>query len=117
MLALVLFSIGTVAAIELVPRAQAGARDGEYVLLATYRAQECLETLRNSTYASLTVGGDMSGVNGCGTSVSELPSATRSVTISATPYTNLRQITVTVSWTPPGSGSTNVAVQTYRSGV
>lgn len=118
LLALVLFGGATVAAMELLHRAQANSTDGELVLLATYQAQLCVENLRNVSYASLTVGsGVMSGANGCGTSVSSLPSGSRSVTISQ-PYTNLKRVAVTVSWTTQGGGSsTNVALQTYRSGV
>ena len=116
MLALVLFASATVAAMELLHRAQAGSTDGDLTLLATYQAQVCLENLRSLTYASLTVGsGVMTGTNGCGTSVASLPSGSRSVTITQ-PYTNLKQVAVTVSWTAPG-GSPNVALQTYRSSI
>jgi hypothetical protein len=116
MLAIVLFATGTVAAAELFHRAQTGSADGEHTLVATSLAQQCLETLRNVAFASLTVGsGVMGGVNGCSASVSGLPSGSRSVTISQ-PFTNLKQISVTVSWSAPG-GTTDVALQTYRSNV
>ncbi len=106
----------TLLEMEVFQRTQAAADDGEYVLLATNLAQQCAEALRNVAYASLT--GDVSGVSGCSSNPSGLPSGLRSVTF-ATPYTNLRQVTVTVTWTPPGSGasSANVALQTYRSNV
>ncbi len=119
MIALVVFAVGTLAAMEVFHRTQAAADDGEYVLLATNVAQQCAEALRNVAYASLTVGsGVMSSVSGCGTGVSGMPSGSRSVTI-ATPYTNLKQVTVTVTWTPPASSgqTTNVALQTSRSNV
>lgn len=117
MLALILFAVGTLAGMELLQRAQIGSTDGENVLIATYRSQECLEALRNLAYASLTIGSDvLSSTSGCGASVASLPSGSRSVTVSE-PYTNLKQVTVTVSWTATGSGSTNVALQTYRAGV
>ncbi len=116
MLALVLFAGATVAAMELLHRAQASSTEGEFVLLATYQVQLCLENLRNVSYASLTVGSSvMTGTNGCGTSVASLPSGSRSVTITQ-PYTNLRQVAVTVSWTAPG-GTPNVVLQTYRSSI
>ncbi len=119
MIALVMFAVGTLAAMEVFHRTQAGADDGEYVLLATNLAQQCAEALRNVAYASLIVGSSvMSSVSGCGSSVSGMPSGSRSVTISQ-PYTNLKQVRVTVTWTPPGSGAntTNVALQSYRAGV
>ena len=115
MLALVLFAAGMGAILDLCHRAQAGATDGEHVLIATSLSQQCLEALRNVSFSSLTVGsGVMSGTTGCG-SVSGLPSGSRSVTISQ-PFTNLKQISVAVSWDAPG-GSTNVTLQTYRSNV
>ena len=116
MLAIVLFASGTVAAAELFHRAQAGSKDGESTLIATTLAHQCLETLKNVAFASLTVGsGVMGSINGCSASVSGLPSGSRSVTV-AQPFTNLKQMTVTVSWSAPG-GTTNVALQSYRSNV
>ena len=121
MLALVLFAVGTVAAMSLIHQAQMGSRDGEFDLIATYRAAECLESLRNVTYPTLTVGsGVMTGTPQCGADVAELPQIAggneRSVTI-VQPFTNLKQIMVTISWAAPGSGSADVALQTYRSGI
>ena len=118
MLAMLLFAVGTVAAVELFHRAQAGSADGEYVLVATYSAQQCLESLRNVAYGSLTIGsGVLTSVTGCGTSASGLPSGSRSVSVSS-PFTNLKQVTVTVTWTVQGSGgTTNVSLQAYRSNV
>lgn len=121
MLALVLMALGTFAVIELFHRAQQGNADGEHVFIATHAAQECLETLRNLAYGSLTVGiGVLSSVTGCSASPSGLPAPTdgtpppiRSVTVTE-PATNLKQIAVTISWAAPG-GTTNVALQTYRS--
>ena len=116
MLALVIFSVGTVAAAELFHRAQAGNTDGEQTFIATTLAQQCVETLRNVLFASLTVGsGVMSSVTGCSASPSGLPSGSRSVTVALT-NANLKQITVTVSWTAPG-GTTNVVLQNYRSNI
>jgi len=116
MLALVLFATGTVAAAELFHRAQAGSADGEHMWIATYRAQECMEALRNLTFAGLTVGsGVLTSVTGCATSIAELPSGSRSVTVAST-NANLKQVSVTVSWTAPG-GTTNAVLQTYRSNV
>lgn len=119
MIALVVFAVGTLAAMDVLHRAQAGSTDGEHTLLATHAGQQCLEALRNIAYGSLTVGpGVMSGTIGCGATISSLPSGSRSVTISEQPSTNLKRLTVTVTWQPPGSGSTtNVALQTYRAGV
>lgn len=116
MLALMLFAAGTVAVMELLHRAQLGSNDGEGTWLATARAQECMESLRNVAYASLTVGSDvLTSVSGCDAGIAELRSGNRSVTVTQ-PETNLKQVTVTVSWTVQG-GTTNVALQTYRSGV
>ena len=116
MLALVLFAVGTVALAELFHRAQVGNDDGEFTFLATNLAQQCLETLRNLTFGSLTVGsGVLSSVTGCSASPSGLPSGSRSVTVAST-TTNLKQITVTISWAAPG-GTTNVAFGTYRSNI
>lgn len=119
MISVSLFAAGTVAVMDLLHQAQRGSDDGEHTFLATHAAQQCLEVLRNIAYASLTVGsGVMSGTTGCGAGVSGMPSGSRSVTISQ-PYTNLKQVAVTVTWTPPASAgqTTNVALQTYRSGV
>ena len=115
MLALVLFAAGTVAVMDLLHRAHAGASDGENVVLATYLAQRRLEELRNTAYASLA-----SESEARVSSPSGYTRFCRQVTVS-TPYTNLRQINVTVSWDPPdcttSSANPNVVLQTYRSAV
>lgn len=110
MLALALFAAGTVAVMDLLHRAQAGTTDGENVLIATQLAQRRLEELRNVTYASLA-----SEAKASLTSPSGFTRFSREVTVT-TPYTNLKQIVVTVYWTGPG-GETNVSMQTYRAGV
>ena len=110
MLAIILFAVGTVAVIEVMQRAQAGTTDGENVLIATQLAQRRLEELRNVAYGSLT--------NESKTSISS-PSGfsrfSRQVDIT-TPYTNLKQVVVTIYWTAVG-GETSVALRTYRSNV
>ena len=110
MLALALFAVGTVALMELLQRAHAGIADGESILIASHLGQRRLEELRNTAYSSLT--------NESKASVSS-PSGysrfSRQVTVT-TPYTNLKQIVVTVYWTGPG-GETNVSLQTYRSNI
>ena len=107
MLALVLFASGTVAIIELLRQAQASRTDGEGILIATHLAQRRLEELRQTAYSSLS--------NASKASVSS-PSGfsffSRQVTVT-TPYTNLKQVVVTVYWNAPG-GETNVSLQTYR---
>jgi hypothetical protein len=116
MLAVILFAAGAIAAVELFRLAQAGSQEGESTFIATTLAQQCVETLRNVAFGSLTVGaGVMGSVNGCSASPSGLPSGSRSVTISQ-PFTDLKQISVTVSWAAPG-GTTHVVLQTYRSNV
>ena len=115
LLALVLFTTGTIAVAELLQRAHASQADGENLLIATHLAQRRLEELRNTSYGSLT--------NESKASVSSPSGYTRfcrEVSVT-TPYTNLRQITVTVSWGPPdcttSSSNANVALQTYRSNI
>ena len=109
-LAAVLFAVGTVTTVELFHRAQAGATDGENVLIATHLAQRRMEELRNVAYGSL--------ANESKASISS-PSGfsrfSRQVTVT-TPYTNLKQVVITVYWNAPG-GETNVTLQTYRSNV
>ena len=110
MLSLVLFATGTLAVHELMHRAQAGATDGENVLLATHLGQRRLEELRLTAYAGI--------ANEAKASVSS-PSGysrfSRQVAVT-TPYTNLKQIVVTVYWNVPG-GETSISLRTYRSGV
>ena len=109
-IAVVLFAVGTVAVVEVLHRAQAGAADGENVLIATHLAQRRLEELRNTAYASLANETKASIASPSGYS-----RFSRQVTVT-TPYTNLKQIVVTVYWTPTG-GETSVALQTYRSNI
>ena len=105
---MVLFAVGTVAVVEVLHRAQAGGADGENVLIATHLAQRRLEELRNTAYGSLADESKASVASPSGYS-----RFSRQVTIT-TPYANLKQILVTVYWTPPG-GETSVTLQTYRS--
>ena len=110
MLALVLFAVSTVSIIEVMQHAHAGMVDGESVLTAASLAQRRLEELRNTAYSSL--------ANESKAAVST-PSGynrfSREVAVT-TPYTNLKQIVVTVYWTVTG-GETSVSVQTYRSNI
>ena len=108
MLALVVFAVGSVSAMELFHRAQLGSTDGEEVLIAVQLAQRRLEEIRNTAYSSLA-----SESKASVSSPSGFSQFSRQVTVT-TPYTNLKQLVVTVSWTAPG-GETNVALQTYRS--
>ena len=110
MLALVLFAVGTVAVMDLIHRAQFGQADGESVMIATQLAQRRLEELRNTAYASLT---DESKASI--SSPSGFSRFSRQVTVT-TPYTNLKQVVVTVYWTGAG-GETNVSLQTRRSNI
>ena len=110
MLALALFAGGTVACVELVQRGQQGQADGEQVLIATYLAQRRIEELRNTAYGSLA---DESKASV--SSPSGYTTFSRQVTIT-TPYTNLKQIVVTVYWTYGGSES-SLSLQAYRSNV
>ena len=108
LLAVVLFASGTVAIIGAIQQAHAGLADGENLLLATHLAQRRLEELRNASYGSV--------ANEAKASVSS-PSGfvrfSREVIVT-TPYTNLKQVVVTVSWTTP-AGETHVSLQAYRS--
>jgi len=108
MLALVLFAGATVALVELMHRAQAGATDAENVLLATHLAQRRLEELRNVSYASL-----LSEAKASVTSPSGYSRFSREVAVT-TPDASLKQVVVTVSWNGPG-GEALVSLQTYRS--
>ena len=112
LLALSLFAAGTLAIVEVFQLAQAGSADGERVLVATYLAQRRLEELRNTAYGSLA-----SESRASVSSPSGFSQFDRQVTVT-TPYTNLRQIVVTVYWDAPGpAGETNVSIQTYRSNI
>lgn len=110
MLALALFAVATVALMELLQRSYEGMADGESILSASHLAQRRLEELRNTAYSSLT---DESKASV--SSPSGFSRFSRQVTVT-TPYTNLKQVVVTVSWNAPG-GETNVSLQTYRSNI
>lgn len=114
MLSLALFATGTLAAMELIHLGQMGSRDSEHTLVATYLAQQCMETARNVAYGSLD-DATLAALSDCASSVSTLPSGSRSAVVT-TPYTNLKKVVVTVTWTEQG-GSTNVSMATYRSNV
>ena len=108
MLALTLMSVGTVSLMELLHRSHSGMAEGESVLIATHLAQRRLEELRNATYASLT-----SEAKAAITDPTGYSRFSREVTVT-TPYTNLKQVAVAVSWTAPG-GEASMSLQTYRS--
>ena len=106
MLTVALIAGGIVALAELFHRSKAGEMDGENVFIATYLAQRCQEELRNASFANLPTA-----------SCSAPAGFSRFTYLVAvtTPYTLLRQVSVTVSWNAPG-GQTGVQLQTYRSG-
>ena len=110
LLAVTLLAVGTVGVMTLMHQGQMGTAEGESVLTATYLAQRRLEELKNVSYASV--------ANEARTSVSDPAGYTRfdrEVTVT-TPYTNLKQIVVTVYWDVPStSGETSLSLQTYRS--
>jgi hypothetical protein len=110
MLAVLLFAVGTVAVMDLLHRAQLGRSDGESTLLAMQLAQRRLEELYITAYGSLA---DESKASI--SSPSGFSRFSRQVAVT-TPYTNLKQVVVTVYWTGPG-GETSVSVRTYRSNV
>jgi prepilin-type N-terminal cleavage/methylation domain-containing protein len=110
LLALVLFATATVASMELIQRGQAGARGGEEALIATHLAQRRMEELRNVAYASV-ASESLAGIS----SPSGYSRFSRQVTVT-TPYTNLKQVVVTVSWTTQG-GTASVSLRTFRSNV
>ena len=105
MLALVVFAVGTVAAVELMQRSQAGQSDGENTLIATGVAQQCMEELRSVSFGSLAAA-TCSAPSG----YALFTPAVAVTSINA----NLSQVAVTVSWSAPG-GTVNVALQSYRS--
>ena len=112
MLAVSLLAIGTIAIVELLQRSQTASADGENVLIATNLAQRRLEELRNTAYGSLADESRASVSSPSGFSQFD-----RAVTVT-TPYTNLKQIVVTVYWDAPGTGGeANVSLQTYRSNI
>ena len=119
MLALALFAVGTVAAMDLLHRGQTATTDGENTLLALSLARRCQEALRNVAYASLA---------GQAGTVCTIPSGasfsrfTRTVNVtpmtSTSPYNtaNLTQVDVQIAWPTQGAGSTtNVTLSTLRS--
>ncbi len=108
MLAISVMAVGTIGIVEVFQRAQSGVTDGENGLIALHLAQRRLEELRNTSYASLANEAKASVASPSGYS-----RFSRQVTVT-TPYTNLKQIVVTVYWNVPG-GETNVSLQTYRS--
>ena len=121
MLALVLFATGTIAAMELLHRAQAGATDGENVLIATQLAERCLEGYRRVPYAQL---GAASATTVCNIPASPAIFTSFSPTVTATPQTSvspyntasLTRLDVQVAWAAPGaSTTTNVTLSTLRS--
>lgn len=92
---------------ELFQRSQAAHADADQVLVATALGQRRLEELRNTVYASLAdeTKATISTPTGYST-------YSRSVTVT-TPYTNLKQVVVSVFWNAPG-GETSVSLSTYR---
>ena len=108
MLAVALLAIGVLGGVELMQRGQMGSAEGENVLIATYLANARLEELRNYSYASLA-----DEAKAAIASPSGYSQFSRQVTVT-TPYTNLRQVVVTVYWNGSG-GETSVSLQTYRS--
>jgi len=106
----VLFAASTVAILGAMSQAQTGIADGEQTLTALYLAHRRLEELRNTSYGSLA-----SEAKAAVTTPSGFSRFSREVTVT-TPYTNLKQVVVTVSWTSP-QGETNVSLQTYRSNI
>lgn len=119
MLALALFAVGTVAAMDLLHRGQTATTDGENTLLALSLARRCQEALRNVAYASLA---------GQANTVCTIPSGasfsrfTRAVTVtpmtSTSPYNTatLTQVDVQIAWPTQGaSGTTNVTLSALRS--
>ena len=96
--------------LDLLHRGQAGSTDGENVLIASHLAFSRMEELHNVTYASVATEARAAVASPAGFTRFE-----RAVTVT-TPYTNLKQVVVTVYWQAPG-GETNVSLQTYRSAI
>lgn len=117
MLALVLFAVGTVAAMELFHRAQAGSTDGENILLATQIAHGCQAALRNVAYGNLAAQADTVCTIPSGAAFSRF-SRTVTVTPQTTtaPYNtaNLTRLDVRIFWNTPG-GTTDVTLSAIRS--
>ena len=110
MLSMVLFAVGTLALLELIQRGQAGAGEGENVLLATHLVQWRMEELYRVPYGSLA-----DETKATVSTPAGLTRFQRAVTVT-TPYANLKQVVVTVYWNAPG-GEANVSLQTYRSAI
>lgn len=110
MLAIVFFAVATVAALQLFRDSQAAVAEGESVVIATGLAQGRLEELRNTSYGRLA-----SEANAAVADPAGFARFSREVVVT-TPYTNLKQIAVTVSWAAPG-GAASVSLQTYRSNI
>ena len=110
LLALTLFATGTLGTLELIHRSHIGAADGESSVIATHLAQRRLEELRTTLYANLA-----SEAKAAISSPSGFTRFSREVTVT-TPYTDLKQIIVTVSWTGPG-GEASVSLRTSRSNI
>jgi prepilin-type N-terminal cleavage/methylation domain-containing protein len=118
MLALALFAVGTVAAMDLLHRGQTATTDGENTLLALSLARRCQEALRNVAYASLAGQANTVCTVPSGASFSRF---TRTVTVtpmtSTSPYNtaNLTQVDVQIAWPTQGaSGTTNVTLSALR---
>ena len=109
MLALILFATGTLAAMELFQRGQAGATDGENVMTATHLVQRRLEELRNTAYGSLANESKAAVASPAGYS-----RFSRAVTVTPLFTDTLRQVDVAVSWETAG-GTADVTLQTHRS--
>jgi len=121
MLAIVVFATGTVAIMELLHRAQAGATDGENVLIATALAQRCLEGYQRVPYGQLST---VSAVTVCNVPASPSvftkfsPTVTIASQSAVSPYNtaNLTRLDAQISWTAPGASTTaNVSLSTLRS--
>ncbi len=110
LLALTLFATGTLGTLDLIHRAHAGMADGENSVIAVHLAQRRLEELRTTLYANLA-----SEAKASITTPSGFTRFSRQVTVT-TPYTDLKQVVVTVSWTSPG-GEASVSLQTRRSNI
>ena len=108
LLSVALLAGGVVALMELFQMAQAGTTDAESALTAMHLSQRRLEELRNVAYSSLA-----SESKATISSPSGFSQFSREVTVT-TPYTNLKQLVVTVYWTTT-NGETSVSLQTHRS--
>lgn len=118
LLAIVLFAVGVLAAMDLLHRAQASTRDGDDVVTAAFLAQRCQEQIRRLTYSSLSTQATLD--NAC-TIPSGAAFSRFSRTITATPQTgtspyntaNLTRLDVQVAWSTTG-GPADVTLSTLR---